>query len=274
MRPVFDAHIHVWERPWGDLVVGTGRSGRFDQSAMMLELMDRHGVERACVVAACDEAQPDNHEFVAQLCRSHDGRFVMLSEFSPMAADRDRQLGRTISEWPALGFRYIVKADEQPEVWAESAHDAFWRRVNDASLFVALNLAPHQSAQLPPLIERWPKVRWLLDHMGRPRNDMSDEAYRPVLELARFPNVYVKVSGFYAFTADAAEYPYADLARFVVALRDAYGAERLLWASDAPCVLDYSSYAQSYRCLAHVEGLSEADLMWILGGAARKLFAS
>jgi L-fuconolactonase len=144
--------------------------------------------------------------------------------------------------------------------------------VNDAGIFVSLNLQPHKIAELPALIERCPKVRWLIDHMGRPRHDMSEAEYRPVLDLARFPNVFVKVSGFYAFTGDPAEYPYADLARFVVALRDAYGAARLLWASDAPPVLEFSSYEQSYRCLLHVPQLSDDDLRWIFGRTAESLF--
>jgi predicted TIM-barrel fold metal-dependent hydrolase len=229
-------------------------------------------VEKACVIAACDASQPNNNAFVAELCRAHPDRFTMLSELSPCGPDRDTLLDFTIEQWPALGFRHIVKVDEQPETWLASADAGFWRRVDEARLFVAVNLAPHQSAQLPPLIRRCPNVRWMIDHMGRPRCGMSAADYQPVLDLARFPNVYVKVSGFYAFTADPAEYPYADLARFILALRDTYGAQRLLWASDAPCVLDYSSYAQSYRCLAHVQGLSETDLLWILGRTARTLF--
>jgi predicted TIM-barrel fold metal-dependent hydrolase len=122
-------------------------------------------------------------------------------------------------------------------------------------------------------VQRCPNANWLLDHMGRPRHDMPDAAYQPVLDLAGRPNVFVKVSGFYAFTARAAEYPYKDLERFVIALRDAYSAQRLLWGSDLPPVLEFSSYEQSFACLEHIRGLTENDLEWILGRTAEKLFA-
>jgi L-fuconolactonase len=272
MKPTFDAHVHLWQRQWEDCIVGTARSGPLDQCNLLLKLMEKNGIERACVIAACNAGEPDNNEFVADLCRTYHGRFVMLSEFSLLSPHRDKLLAKTIHDWPAAGFRYIVPKNETPEAWSGPDHNQFWKTANDAKLCVALNLAPHQIACLPPLIERYPDLRWLIDHMGRPRFDMPGEQYRPVLDLAAYPNVFVKVSGFYAFTANSAEYPYADLYRFVLALRDAFGPRRLMWASDYPPVLDYSSYEQSYTCLQHIPGLTDTDRTWLLGQTAHQLF--
>jgi predicted TIM-barrel fold metal-dependent hydrolase len=271
MTPTFDAHVHLWERRWQNFVVGTWREGRWAQRDLLMALLDRHGVERACVLAACDQNNPGNNEFVASVCREHCDRFVMLSEIPLASSRRDELLERTIHEWRARGFRYFVPPAEMPDAWA--AHDDFWGRVNDARLAVALNLAPRQAGVLPLLVKRYPKIRWLLDHMGRPRHDMSDAEYQPVLELAVYPNVFVKLSGFYAFTARSSEYPYDDLQRFVIKLRDAFSAQRLLWGSDAPPVLDSSSYEQSFTCLIrHGVELTRDDLTCILGQTARKLF--
>ena len=179
---------------------------------------------------------------------------------------------RTLNDWPALGLRYFAAPDERPDAWSGPEHTSFWEKADAAKLIVALNLGPNQAARLTPLVRDYPNIRWLLDHMARPRYDMDDAAYQPVLDLAGFPNVFVKISAWYAFTADVAEYPYDDLARFVVALRDAYGARRLLWGSDALPVLDFSSYTQTYTCLRHIPALSEDDLGWILGKTADSLF--
>ena len=57
-------------------------------------------------------------------------------------------------------------------------------------------------------------------------------------------------------------------------LLDRFGCRRLLWGSDAPPVLDFSSYEQSFACLRHLlPGVSDEDLSWILGGTARQLFS-
>ena len=272
MTPTFDAHVHLWERQWEDYIVGTGRSGRLDQLALLRALMERHGIQRACLIGGCDASHPNNNEFIARICREHADRFVMLSEIPLHAKNRDELLDKTLTAWPARGFRCPVPLQATPDEWQTSSFDRFWQKVNDASLCVALNAQPSQLARLGPLIAAYQRITWLIDHMGRPRHDMSAPDFRPVLELAGFDRVYVKVSGFYGFTQDTAEYPYCDLHRFVIALRDAYGSRRLLWGSDVPPVLDFSSYTQTFRCLHHIPGLTSCDLEWILGRTAEELF--
>lgn len=272
MNPTFDPHVHIWRRKFEQFVVDTGRSGVDDQVNLVLHLMDQHGVSRACVIAANSDAEPDNNEFVADLCSRQSGRFVMMSEIDLRSDRRDALLERTISEWSACGLRYGVPPDDSPEAWSGSSHEDFWSRANEAGLKIALNIAADQVQKLAPLVERYQRIVWILDHMARPRFDMPEEEYRPVTDLAVFENVYVKISGFYAFTQNSDEFPYADLHPFVVRLRDAYGPERLMWASDTSPVLDYGSYGQTYACLKHISALSPTDLEWILGRTARKLF--
>ncbi len=272
ITPTFDSHVHIWERPWEQFLVGTAREGRFAQRDLLLGLMNRHNVRHACVVAACDEGNPSNNEFVAELCRAHPDRFVMLSEIRLSEPSRDALLDKSIRDWPALGFRYIVPERETPASWSGPACSPFWERVNTHGLFVALNLNPQQAKALPPLIERYPRIRWLLDHMARPRFDMKDTDYEPVLRLASYANVYVKISGFYAFTEHQPDYPYQDLARFVRLLVKRFGSGRLLWGSDAPPVLDFSSYAQTFACLPRLlPDLPGSELAAILGGTAARL---
>jgi predicted TIM-barrel fold metal-dependent hydrolase len=272
MSPSFDSHVHIWERPWENFIVGTAREGRFAQRDLILALMDRHGVERACLVAACNKQNPDNNEFVAELCRAQPDRFVMFSEIRMTEPSRDGLLGKTISDWPALGFRYMVPPDETPAKWSGPADAAFWERVNTQRLLVAFNLNPQQAAALPPLIERYPQITWLLDHMGRPCYNMKDSDYELLLNLSTYANVYIKISGFYAFTEHQPDYPYQDLAPFLKGLLKKFGSRRMLWGSDAPPVLDFSSYEQTFACLRHLlPATSTEDLMWIMGRTAKKL---
>ena len=64
MNPTFDAHTHVWEHQWQDFIVGTGGRGNRSQCDLLLALMDRNGVERACVIGGCDETNHRNNDFV------------------------------------------------------------------------------------------------------------------------------------------------------------------------------------------------------------------
>ncbi len=273
MSPCFDAHVHVWEHPWENFIVGTAREGRFAQRDLIQALMDRHGVQGACLLAACNEQNPHNNEFVAELCRSQPDRFVMFSEVRLTDPSRDALLERTMHDWPAVGFRYMIPRDETPAQWSGPADASFWERVNTQRLFVAFNLNPQQALALPPLIERYAQITWLIDHMGRPQYNMNDSDYEAVLKLSTYPNVYIKVSGFYAFTEHQPDYPYRDLAPFLKRLLATFGSRRLLWGSDAPPVLDFSSYEQTFACLRHLLAETPAeDLAWIMGRTAKSLF--
>ena len=272
MKPTFDIHIHLWRRPLDGLPVATLRSGERDQLNMMLALMDKHGVEKACAVAACVKNDPDNHEFVAAVCREMPDRFVMFSEIPLASPQRDELLKRTIEDWPAVGFRFAVADQNQPETWSGGKLDDFWARADDARLGACFNYGVPVCAGLGQLIERYPNITWIPDHLGRPSPEMTVEDFHPVLDLAQFPNVYVKVSAFYAFSGADAGYPYQDLYRFVVALRDAYGRERLMWGSDVPPMLETGTYPQSYQCLEKIDELSTDDLEWIFGRSAQQLF--
>ena len=89
MKPTFDTHVHLWEKLYDGCVVGTLRSGKLDQYNLLLKLMEKNGIERACIVAANSPDEPKNNEFVADLCRKHPKQFVMMSEFPLLSPDRD-----------------------------------------------------------------------------------------------------------------------------------------------------------------------------------------
>ena len=52
--------------------------------------------------------------------------------------------------------------------------------------------------------------------------------------IAARPNVYVHLSGQYAFTQDP--YPHPDLQSTVDAIYGMFGPERMMWASDYPWI--------------------------------------
>ena len=72
----------------------------------------------------------------------------------------------------------------------------------------------------------------LLDHMGYPNLDEPPEAFQPIVELASFDNVAVKISDVHGRSKQA--FPYADVHPFIQRLHHAFGAERMLWGTGYP----------------------------------------
>jgi L-fuconolactonase len=81
----------------------------------------------------------------------------------------------------------------------------------------------------------------------------------------------VMLSGQYGFSKQP--YPYDDLTSTVRALFDAFGPERMFWASDYPWIARTPGYSKIIELPSHhLPGLSSEDLDLIMQGTASGLF--
>jgi L-fuconolactonase len=111
------------------------------------------------------------------------------------------------------------------------------------------------------------------DEYGRPRipTELPPPTLPTVLDLARHANVHVMVSGQYAFSKEP--YPYPDLTEVIRAVYEAYGADRLLWASDYPWIAEEPGYEAQLQLVDHyLPDLTSQERAAIMGGTAARLF--
>ena len=110
------------------------------------------------------------------------------------------------------------------------------------------------------------------DQHGRPRIDspVPQPHEAQVLALSRHPNVSVILSGAYGLSH--LEYPYPDVAEVVRRVADAFGIERLAWASDFPWIVEHPGYRACLELVDHhLPGLSAAERSAVLGGNIRRI---
>ena len=90
--------------------------------------------------------------------------------------------------------------------------------------------------------------------------------------MARHKNVYVKVSAFYALGKKKP--PYHDLGPMIRHVYDAFGAQRLMWATDCPFqVQDNHTYKGSIDLIKNgLDFLSNDDRQWLLRKTAETVF--
>ena len=90
--------------------------------------------------------------------------------------------------------------------------------------------------------------------------------------LGSFKNTYVKTSAFYALGKKKA--PYTDLGPMIRKVRDAFGAERLMWATDCPFqVQGGHTFSGSIELIRdRLDFLSKDDCEWMLRKTAEKVF--
>eukprot|EP00966_Prymnesium_polylepis_P152755 3528473-Prymnesium_polylepis.1 len=108
----------------------------------------------------------------------------------------------------------------------------------------------------------------------------DDEAWAELLELAKLPQVYVKVSALFRVSAERP--PHLDLQQRVAQLLQAFGPQRLMWGSDFPFVTiggnSKTEAAVTYQQAVEVpsfwsvDGLDSGAMDLLMGGTAAKLF--
>ena len=120
----------------------------------------------------------------------------------------------------------------------------------------------------------FPQTPVVIDHFARIGADgqIRDADVSRLNALARFPLVHVKASAFYALGRK--QPPYDDLLPMLRQVYEAFGARRLMWASDAPYQLaGEHSYRSSLALIQeHADFLSDEDRQWLLRRTAERVY--
>ena len=132
---------------------------------------------------------------------------------------------------------------------------------------------PPDLPALDAMCRRFPDSPVVIDHMCRIGVDgqVRDADAQALCDLAKHKKVRVKISAFYALGKKKP--PHDDLAPMIRRLFDAYGPERLMWASDCPFQVDNETYEDSIALVRdRLSFLSAGDKEWVLRRTAEQTF--
>ncbi|MEM9019160.1 MAG: amidohydrolase family protein [Planctomycetota bacterium] len=276
-----DAHAHIWSDDLDAYPLGAWAS-RQDMKPptftdnQFLQIMNRHGVDRAVLIQHAPLHGYDN-TYILDCARKRPGIFsvvAMINERTPDLKQRLRELrdqgARGIRIGPTKHADRTLNAD--PPNWLRATGmQLLWKHAAELGVAVCPLLGPNFLPSLDPMCERHPDTVCVIDHLGHIDMDKPDTV-ASLTRLARHPRVYVKVSGFYKFGDKQA--PYHDLAPMVRRLVDAFGTQRLMWASDCPYQLNNgNNYADAIALIrSGLDELSADERRAILRDTAARVF--
>jgi len=256
-----DGHVHITKR-----CLGTGRS-----ALDLLADMDSTGVGRAAVVTPSTLGWDNTLTFDA--VAEHPTRFVPIARVDLRADDGIDEL-RDVVKRGAVGIR-ITTFGEADLGWLTEGRMREVAAVLAADSIVAeFHCEPEQLISVGRFASLHPDVRVLVDHLGRPvPGEQGGVAQRTFLELADLPNVFAKSPDLGFFSGG--EYPYSDMAPFITAAIDRFGADRVVWSSDWPQTQDEGEYRLSLDgMLAAIEHRTDAERTAVLSGTFTRLFGN
>ena len=180
-----------------------------------------------------------------------------------------------LAEQGVRGFR-ITPRDLPVESWLQS--DGVRRMFaagTEMNLAICPLIGPTALTELNRMCDEFPDTTVIIDHLSRIGADgtiLPDQIDR-LCAMAQHPNVRVKVSAFYALGEKKP--PHDDLTPLIRRVYDAFGPDRLMWASDCPYQVQNETYENSISLVRdRLEFLTESDKAHILGKTAESIFFS
>ena len=271
---IIDSQVHAYEantpkRPW-HTVPNWPAHVTGDE---MVAAMDEVGVDGAIFISAFSMYRYDA-SYAVEVQKAHPGRFGLVKPVDP----EDPAVAEVIAEWKttpgAVGVRIMMPRGaglDQNHPGLDHILRAAARHNFPVNLLCWGNLDAGAT-----LIDRYPGTRFILDHLGIFQPRVPPAPPEPwadlpkVLDLARRPNVVIKVSG--ACTLSREPYPFADIWDPLARLFDAWGFDRCLWGTDWTRAYAVVNYEQAVEPFLRTDRLSDSDRAMLMGGACAKAY--
>lgn len=274
---IVDTHLHLIYRsrlayPWLSSVPPLDADFTYDlyeREARRLGIVSALHME---VDVAPDQIERET-DFVAEL-GGHEGNLLAgaIASCRPEDPDFAAYLERARANPFVKGFRRVlhVMPDDLSErpLFRENI-----KRLAGTGLTFDLCVLPHQIGKAMALADLAPDIYFVLDHCGVPdvKGGGFDLWKGPIAEIARRPNVTVKLSGLPAYGAE--NWTLEDLKPYFGHVAESFGFSRMVWGSDWP-VCTLGGGLSTWIGATHVllSGVSLEERSRVLSGNARALW--
>jgi len=273
---IIDSQVHAYEantpkRPWRS-VPNWPPSATGDE---MVAALDKLGIDGAIFISSFSMYGYDA-SYAVEVQRAHPGRFGIVKPIDPDAAN----IEDIVAEWKktpgAVGVR--IMPTKEPGRNRDASDPGLKRILRAAAKHdLPVNMLCWGNLEVgTKLLDQNPDTRFILDHLGILQPKTPPAPPEPwadlpkVLELAKRPNIVIKVSG--ACTLSKKTYPFPDIWDPLARVFDAWGFERCLWGTDwtrAHAVVNYEQAVEPFRI---TNRLTDGERAMLMGGACAKAY--
>lgn len=269
---IIDPHVHVWvndpQYPWPAENRNPPKEDYTPE--MLLQLMEAHNVAHTVIV------HPMHYRwdcrYVGDTLKKYPRKFQGVCRVDPEASDAADELSKWTEEWGFRGVRLSPAANASGD-WIDnrSLMDPIWKRAEELKVPMCILTRPSRLPAIASLADRHPNLDIVIDHMADCR--LQDlEGRKLLLDLAKFPRMYVKISHTWSISEDGT-YPWRDTWDLVKSVHDAFGPQRIMWGTDWPVCLPKTDYGSTLRVVAEaMDFFNEDDKRWVLGKTIERLW--
>ncbi len=266
---IIDPHVHTWKHdPAFPFAQGANVPARDAAPETLLDLMKTNGVSKTVIIQVI-HYRYDNR-FLASVLKRYPGTFQGVCRVDPI----DPAAPDHLSELTTEGFRGVrisPAANASGDWFNGPLMPPLWKRCADLKVPMTV-LAP--IARMPTVavqLEKLPDLTVVIDHMADCPVDQPAELEK-LIALKRYPNVFVKISHTWSLSKQL--YPWLDAQEHVKRLHEAFGPQRLMWATDWPIIENSkATYAEALTVVRDdMKFLNEDDKHWMLSKTIERVW--
>jgi predicted TIM-barrel fold metal-dependent hydrolase len=268
---ILDTHVHVVaddrdrypvrdDPPDWPLVTGTDLIAQMDANdvdrAMLVQSFFTYGFDNSYALD-CAAAAPDRFDVVVVIDQTEQGAAALLSHL--------------VLERGVRGVRLMPKGMPEGVLWDPRTFPV-WERAGELGIPVLVAAEIQHVPAMPAVLERFPEVTVCFEHMWGIEIDRPPFArLAPVVDLARFPNVHLKLAPNNSFAARDADVAPRELYDHLI---ECFGPRRLMFGTNFPAhPARFGSYAERVEVMRQdLSYLEPADRDAFFGGNAERIW--
>ena len=274
---LIDAHSHIWSRNVSRFpLAGKQTVDDLDPpsftAAELLKTCEPHGVTRVVLIQHHLYHGWDN-SYLTHTAMESPERFRVVGMVDDTSSNPAAQM-RKLLDQHVTGFR-ITSWIRGKDKWLDGEGMAsMWKCGADTGQAMCCLINPEDLEAVDHMCVKHPKTPVVIDHFGRVGVDgkIRETDIRQLCGLSKHANVHVKISAYYALGKKKP--PYEDLIPMIRRVFDAFGPERLMWASDSPYqVVKGHTYQASIDLVrSGLDFLNATDRNWLLQKTAANVY--
>jgi predicted TIM-barrel fold metal-dependent hydrolase len=212
-----------------------------------------------------------DYAFGEEAVRRFPNRFAYIARFDPNDPEIDELMGQVRQAPGRVCVRIASGFDFK--ILREGGHQRVLTAAGKHNVPVMIYPGDEHEA-VTAYVRKFDSVQFIIDHVGMgveraSLSDRQDATIDQLIAYARYPNAAVKWG--HAPRLSRQPFPFRDLVGQLPRVIDAFGVNRLMWASDYTVTTDHHTYAESLFCIRCSDQLSESDKEWLLGKSARQI---
>src|ERR1700684_1310482 len=216
---ILDPHVHVWKHDARFPFAPGAKVPDFDATPeMLLELMKANGVAKTVIIQVI-HYRYDN-SYLASVLKQYPRFFQGVCRVNPLDPAAPEDLARLTEKDGFRGVRLSPAGDASGDWIRGPLMPPLWKRCEELKVPMTLLVPISRVPDVQKLVERFPELTIVIDHMGDCPVD-PPEQLEMLVALVRYPRVFVKISHTWSLSKES--YPWLDSQRLGKGLFEPFG---------------------------------------------------